>query len=74
MKKMFLSAVCMTAMSISLFGCAMKSPEEVIKEGVENNKSEEIINLYKNNKMNEELEKVFAQEIEKKSEEIYSLA
>lgn len=74
MKKMFLSAVCMTAMSISLFGCAMKSPEEVIKEGVENNKSEEIINLYKNNKMNEELEKVFAQEIEKKSEEIYSFS
>lgn len=49
MKKIFLSAVCMTAMSISLFGCSMKSPEEVIKEGVENNKSEEIINLYKNN-------------------------
>lgn len=74
MKKIFLSAVCMTAMSISLFGCSMKSPEEVIKEGVENNKSEEIINLYKNNKMNEELEKVFAQEIEKKSEDIYSFS
>ena len=63
----------MTAMSISLFGCAMKSPEEVIKEGVENNKSEEIINLYKNNKMNEELEKVEKQIKEEERDKDFEL-
>lgn len=70
MKKFLISASALV-LSISLFGCSTKSPEEIISEGVKNNETEKIIELYEQDKMTDELESYFVDEINKQTDALY---
>lgn len=70
----FIASLCALILVGTLVGCSSKTPEEIIKEGVDNNNSDEIIKLYSENKMTPELEEILIEEIDNQTNEMYQLS
>ena len=66
----FIASLCALILVGTLVGCSSKTPEEIIKEGVDNNNSDEIIKLYSENKMTPELEEILIEEIDNQTNEM----